>query len=148
MVGTPGAAMKTFTLDEAQGLLPVLESLLSRAMEAKEAAIELEEQQTELVRRILLSGGLLVDKAVVKKRKITLAALIQRAKDSLEEINAIGVQVKDIDIGLLDFPCVIGNETVLLCWKRGEPRIGFWHRVEDGFAGRQPIDERFGPLPS
>lgn len=139
--------MKTFTLDEAQALLPVLESLLGRAMEAKDAATELEEQQTDLLRRILLSGGLLVDKAVVKKRKITLAALVQRAKDSLEEINAIGVQVKDIDIGLLDFPCVVDGETVLLCWKRGEARIGFWHRLEDGFAGRQPIDERFGPMP-
>lgn len=139
--------MKTFTLDEAQALLPVLESLLGRAIEAKDAATELEEQQTELMRRILLSGGLLVDKAAVKRRKITLAALIQRAKDSLEEINAIGVQVKDIDIGLLDFPCVIDGETVLLCWKRGEPRIGFWHRMEDGFAGRQPIDKRFGTLP-
>lgn len=139
--------MKTFTLDEAQALLPVLESLLGRAIDAKDAATELEEQQTELLRRILLSGGLLVDKAVVKKRKITLAALVQRAKDSLEEINAIGVQVKDIDIGLLDFPCVVDGETVLLCWKRGEPRIGFWHRMEDGFAGRQPIDGRFGPVP-
>lgn len=139
--------MKTFTLDEAQALLPVLESLLGRAIEAKEAATDLEEQQTELLRRILLTGGMLVDKSAVKKRKITLAALIQRAKDSLEEINAIGVQVKDIDIGLLDFPCVVQGETVLLCWKRGEPRIGFWHRIEDGFAGRQPIDERFGPIP-
>lgn len=139
--------MKTFTLDEAQALLPVLESLLGRAIDAKDAATELEEQQTELMRRILLSGGLLVDKAAVKRRKITLAALIQRARDSVEEINAIGVQVKDIDIGLLDFPCVLDGETVLLCWKRGEPRIGFWHRMEDGFAGRQPIDSRFGPLP-
>lgn len=135
--------MKTFTLDEAQTLLPLLESLLNRALEAKEAAAGVEEQQTELMRRILLSGGLLVDKAAVKKRKITLAALIQRVKDSLEEINAMGVQIKDIDMGLLDFPCLIDGETVLLCWKRGEPRIGFWHRVEDGFAGRRPIDARF-----
>lgn len=139
--------MKLFSLDEAQALLPVLDALLSRAMEAKEAAAELEEQENELLRRILLSGGMLVDKAAVKKRKITLAALVQRAKDSLEEIIATGVQVKDLDVGLLDFPCELDGETVLLCWKRGEPRIGFWHRIEDGFAGRQPIDDRFGPQP-
>lgn len=139
--------MKTFTLDEAQALLPVLDALLNRAMEAKEAAAGLEEQETELLQRILLTGGMLVDKAAVKKRKITLAALVQRAKDTLEEIIATGAQVKDLDIGLLDFPYDLDGETVLLCWKRGETRIGFWHRIEDGFAGRQPIDHRFGSQP-
>jgi hypothetical protein len=135
--------MKTFTLDEAQGLLPIVEALLNRAIEAKEALSELEEVQQDLQRRIFVSGGMLVDLAGVKKRKITMAALVQRAKDSLQEIDAIGVQVKDLDTGLLDFPCILEGETVLLCWKRGEPRIAFWHRVEDGFRGRQPIDDRF-----
>jgi hypothetical protein len=135
--------MKTFTLDEAQALLPIVEALLNRAIEAKEALAALEEEQQSLVRRIFSSGGLLVDVAAVKKRKITMAALVQRAKDSLQEIDAIGVQVKDLDTGLLDFPCILEGETVLLCWKRGEPRIGFWHRIEDGFRGRQPVDARF-----
>jgi len=135
--------MKTFTLDEAQSMLPVVESLLNRALEAKEAAQELEEKQQALVRRIFERGGLLVNVAKVQKRKIALEALVQRAKDSLEEIDSIGVQIKDLDIGLLDFPCLLEGETVLLCWKRGEERIEFWHRIEDGFAGRQPIDARF-----
>jgi hypothetical protein len=135
--------MKTFTLDEAQALLPVVEALLNRAIEAKEALAGLEEEQQDLLRRIFVSGGMLIDLAAVKKRKITMAALLQRAKDSLQEIDAIGVQVKDLDSGLLDFPCILEGETVLLCWKRGEPRIAFWHRMEDGFRGRQPIDDRF-----
>lgn len=135
--------MKTFTLDEAQALLPVLESLLNRAIEAKQAAGDLQEQMAGLVRRIFASGGILVDIGAAQKRKLTLEALVQRAKDAIEEIDAIGVQVKDLDTGLLDFPCLLEGETVLLCWKRGEPRIDFWHRVEDGFAGRQPIDARF-----
>jgi hypothetical protein len=135
--------MKTFTLDEAQALLPIVEALLNRAIEAKEALAGLEEEQQKLLRRIFSSGGMLVDLAAIKKRKITMAALVQRAKDSLQEIDAIGVQVKDLDTGLLDFPCILEGETVLLCWKRGEPRIAFWHRVEDGFPGRQPIDDRF-----
>jgi hypothetical protein len=135
--------MKTFTLDEAQALLPIVEALLSRAIEAKEALGGLEEEQQDLQRRIFHSGGMLVDLAAVKKRKITMAALVQRAKDSLQEIDAIGVQIKDLDTGLLDFPCMLEGETVLLCWKRGEARIAFWHRMEDGFRGRQPIDARF-----
>lgn len=135
--------MKTFTLDEAQAMLPVVESLLNRALEAREAASELQEEQAELARRVFMSGGMRINPAAVQKRKVTLEALIQRAKDSLEEIDAIGVQVKDLDTGLLDFPCLLEGETVLLCWKRGEARIEFWHRVEDGFRGRQPVDDRF-----
>jgi hypothetical protein len=135
--------MKTFTLDEAQALLPIVEALLNRAIEAKQALADLEEEQKDLLRRIFLSGGMLVNLSAVKKRKITMAALVQRAKDSLQEIDAIGVQVKDLETGLLDFPCILEGETVLLCWKRGEARIGFWHRMEDGFRGRQPIDARF-----
>jgi hypothetical protein len=136
--------MKTFTLDEAQAMLPVVESLLNRTMEARQAARELQEELSELGRRIFLSGGMFIDIASVQKRRLALEALVQRAKDSLEEIDAIGVQVKDLDSGLLDFPCLLEGETVLLCWKKGEERIGFWHRMEDGFRGRQPIDARFG----
>jgi len=135
--------MRIFTLDEAQALLPVVESLLNRAIEAKQAAAELEEEQSALVQRVFLQGGVLLDVAKTQKRKTAQVALIQRAKDSLQEINAIGVQIKDLDVGLLDFPCLLDGETVLLCWKRGEPRIDFWHRIEDGFRGRQPIDARF-----
>lgn len=135
--------MKLFTLDEAQALLPVAEALLNRALEAKQAAAELEEQLSELVRRIFANGGMMIDTAAVRKQKTTLEALVQRAKDAIEEIDAIGVQVKDLDIGLLDFPFQLEGETVLLCWKRGEAQIEFWHRMEDGFRGRQPIDARF-----
>ncbi len=135
--------MKIFTLDEAQALLPVVEALLNRATESKQAAAEIEEQLSELVRRIFANGGMMVNVSAVQKQKTTLEALVQRAKDAIEEIDAIGVQVKDLEVGLLDFPCLLEGETVLLCWKRGEPRIEFWHRVEDGFRGRQPIDARF-----
>lgn len=135
--------MKTFTLDEAQALLPILESLLNRAIEAKTAATELQEEMTSLSRRIFLSGGMKVDIAAVRKRRVVLDSLVQRVRDSLSEIDASGVQVKDLETGLLDFPCLLEGQTVLLCWKRGEPRIEFWHRIEDGFRGRQPVDARF-----
>jgi hypothetical protein len=139
--------MKIFTLDEAQSVLPVVESLLNRAFEAKQAASDLQEQIADMARRIFLSGGMFIDIAAAQKQRVTLEALVQRAKDSIQEIDAIGVQVKDLDVGLLDFPCLLEGETVLLCWKKGEARIEFWHRVEDGFAGRQPIDARFGGIP-
>jgi len=135
--------IKTFTLDEAQALLPVLEALLKRAIEGKKAAESVEERMQELARKIFLSGGLLVDVPRVRRQRAVLESHLQAAKDSVAEIDAIGVQVKDLDTGLLDFPCEIDGEIVLLCWKLGETRIDFWHTVEDGFRGRQPIDDRF-----
>ncbi|HTY83290.1 MAG TPA: DUF2203 domain-containing protein [Silvibacterium sp.] len=135
--------LKTFTLDEAQALLPVLEALLKRAIDGKKAAESIEEQMQGLARKIFLSGGLLVDVARVRRKRAALETHLQAAKDSVAEIDAIGVQVKDLDTGLLDFPCEINGEIVLLCWKLGESRIDYWHTVEDGFRGRQPIDDRF-----
>jgi hypothetical protein len=135
--------IKHFTLDEAQSLLPVLESLLKRAIEARRAVQEIEERMQALSRKIFLSGGLLVDVERVRKRRSACETQMQQAKDSLAEIDAIGVQVKDLDTGLLDFPCLVDGETVLLCWKMGENGIGFWHTLEAGFRGRQPLDARF-----
>jgi hypothetical protein len=66
---------------------------------------------------------------------------LQEIKDVLAEIDAMGVQVKDLDIGLLDFPCKVDGEVVLLCWKLGEDAITHWHGVDEGFRGRKPIDE-------
>jgi hypothetical protein len=135
--------MKTFTLEEAQALLPVLESLLKRAIESKRAAEAIEADLQELSRRIFLSGGYFVDVASVRRQRSALETNVQTARDSVAEIDAIGVQVKDLDTGLLDFPCQVEGEIVLLCWKMGEDRIDYWHTVEAGFRGRLPIDERF-----
>lgn len=134
---------KHFTLDEAQSLLPVLESLLNRAVEARRAAEEIGEELRDLNQKIFLSGGMFLDVDSLRKQRGAYDAQVQKAKDSLAEIDAIGVQIKDLDTGLLDFPCLIDGETVLLCWKMGESRIEFWHTLEGGFAGRQPLDDRF-----
>jgi hypothetical protein len=138
---------KYFTLDEAQSLLPVLETLLKRAIEAARAAQEIEERMQALNHKVFLLGGMFLDVERLKKRRAAYEAHAQQAKDSLAEIEAIGVQVKDLDTGLLDFPCLLDGETVLLCWKMGESCIGFWHTLDAGFRGRQPLDERFMKKP-
>ncbi len=135
--------MKTFSLDEAQTLIPVLESLMKRAMQARETAEGVEEDLQGLSQRIFLQGGMLVPIAQVARRRAEREVAVQQVKDTLQEIDSIGVQVKDIEKGLLDFPCRLGEETVLLCWKMGESEIQYWHTMESGFSGRQPIDERF-----
>jgi len=135
--------MKTFTLEEAQSLLPLLESLLKRAIESKQAAEEIESRVAELGRRIYLAGGMRVNVADAGKQHAELQAHMERVRESVAEIDAIGVQVKDIETGLLDFPCRVDDQVVLLCWRLGETAIEHWHTVEDGFQGRRPVDERF-----
>jgi hypothetical protein len=135
--------MRTFTLEEAQSLLPTLESLLKRAIEGKQSAEVVESGLSDLLRRIYLSGGMRVDVSSVAKQRAEMEAHLQRVRESVAEMDSIGVQVKDLEAGLLDFPCRIDDEVVLLCWRMGEPAIEHWHTVEEGFQGRQPVDERF-----
>src|ERR1700729_378549 len=133
---------RTFTLDEAKMLLPVLESLLRAAIGGKKLMEEVDGELQELSHRIFLNGGTHVDVVAVARRKAERAKAEQRAKDALAEIDSIGVQVKDIDIGLLDFPCEVEGEVILLCWKLGEASITHWHGTQEGFASRKLIDER------
>ena len=133
---------RTFTLSEAESLLPVLESLLRSAMQAKALIEEVDGELESLKSRIFVNGGTCVNVLAVSRRKDEREKAIQRAKDAVAEIDAAGVQVKDLDIGLLDFPCVVGEEVILLCWKLGEQGVTHWHSTSEGFAGRKPIDER------
>src|ERR1700683_2707440 len=133
---------RTFTLDEAQSLLPVLESLLRTAIGGKKLMEEVEGEMQSLSHRIFLNGGTHVDVVAVARRKAERTKAEQRAKDALAEIDSIGVQVKDIDIGLLDFPCEVEGEVILLCWKLGEASITHWHGTQEGFASRKLINER------
>jgi len=133
---------RTFTLQEAQNLLPVLESLLRAAMDGKKLIEAVDNELQELAHRVLMSGGLLVNVVQMARRKAEREKAIHRVKDTLAEINAIGVQINDIEIGLLDFPCKVEGRIVLLCWKLGEQGITHWHTSSEGFAGRKPVDER------
>ncbi|MGC9157873.1 MAG: DUF2203 domain-containing protein [Terracidiphilus sp.] len=135
--------MKTFTLDEAQSLLPVLESLLKRAIEGKRQAEEVNAGLSALAQRIYLSGGMSVDVSEVARQRAEMEAHMQRVRESVAEIDSIGAQVKDLETGLLDFPCRLDDQVVLLCWRMGEPSIAYWHATDAGFKDRQPVDDRF-----
>jgi hypothetical protein len=133
---------RTFTLDEAQSLLPVLESLLRTAISSKKLMDEVDGEQQAVQQRIYLNGGTFLNVVPLARRKAERVKAEQRAKDAIAEIDSIGVQVKDLDIGLLDFPCEVEGQIILLCWKLGEKSITHWHGTEEGFAGRKPVDER------
>ena len=133
---------RTFTLDEAQDLLPVLESLLRTSIEGKKLIEAVDAEFLATARRVFISGGMSLNVVHFAKRKAEREKAIQRVKDAMDEIDAMGVQVKDLDIGLLDFPCEVDGQVVLLCWKLGENAITHWHGMSEGFAGRKPIDAR------
>jgi hypothetical protein len=125
-------------------LLPVVEALLRRAQAAGSRAGELEREMQELSHRIFLSGGMHVDVSVAARRRAEYDKAVQETKDTLAEIDSIGVHVNDLEEGVLDFPSVMDGKPVLLCWKLGEPAIAYWHTEEEGFAGRKPLDPRLG----
>jgi len=133
---------RTFTLSEAQSLLPVLESLLRTAIDGKQLIDVVDAEFEEITHNVFMAGGMNLNIVRLARRKAEREKATQRVKDALAEIDAIGVQVKDLDIGLLDFPCVVDGRTVLLCWKLGEKGITHWHTTSEGFAGRKPIDEK------
>lgn len=135
-------ANRTFTLNQAKELLPILESLLRRVQENKQRLEQIDQQFQEVNSRILLHGGLLVDIEPLAKLRGERERLAEGIKDAISEIGAMGVQVKDVDTGLLDFPCMVDGEVILLCWRMGEKTITHWHGTNEGFAGRKAIDSR------
>ena len=133
---------RTFTLAEAQDLLPVLESLLRTAIDGKKLIESVEAELQQIAHKVFVRGGMSLNVVHLARRKAERERTVQRVKDAIAEIDAIGVQVKDLDTGLLDFPCEVDGQLVLLCWKLGEKAITHWHGVSEGFAGRKQIDER------
>ncbi len=135
--------MRTFTLPEAHTLLPVLDALLQRAQAAAAVATAREHALSGLSQAIFLAGGLRVDLPEVARIKAEHTAAVSQAKDTLEEISAIGVEVYDLASGLLEFPYLLDDEVVMLCWLQGEKNITEWHAAEAGWEDRKPLDERF-----
>ncbi len=136
--------MRHFTPEEANEALARVRPLVERMVARRSAHAAALERQEELEGRIRGNGGgippavLAEAAAEVEREAGALAQLV-------DEIAEQGAQVKDLDEGLIDFPARRGGETVLLCWKLGEHEIRYWHRVEDGFAGRRPLEEFRGP---
>jgi|ERR1017187_2013286 hypothetical protein len=134
---------KRFTLAEAQSLIPEVSRLLSGAVSLKGEYQDAEQAIQIWMQRITMMGGVTVDRNQAidtRKRRDTSAASLRSA---IEQVQAIGCVVKDLDIGLIDFPTEYGGEEAYLCWKLGEPKIEFWHGVEEGFSGRKAIDQDF-----
>jgi hypothetical protein len=133
---------KTFSLSEAERLRAKIEPILIEAMEARRKMAELDQQLGALAERISRSGGMQVPYEKTAKVRLERNRLEGSIQGALESIHSTGCIVKDLNAGLLDFPSRLNNEEVYLCWRLGEDRIRFYHRQDEGFAGRKPIDPR------
>jgi hypothetical protein len=137
---------KLFSLSEAERARRQVEPLLIDAMEGRRKMADLEESMSAIANRIQMMGGVTIDYDVAARLRSDLNQVISKIKDALEQIQATGCIVKDLDSGLVDFPSMIQDEEVYLCWRLGEDRIRFYHRQDEGFAGRKPINpEDTGP---
>jgi len=130
--------VRHFTPEEANAALEEVRPLVEQMVEHRRAHVEALARQESLEERIKGNGGgippaTLADAAEDVERES------QALAKTIDEIDEHGAQVKDLDEGLIDFPALRGSETVLLCWKLDEDEIRYWHRVEDGFAGRRPL---------
>jgi hypothetical protein len=133
---------KRFTLSEAQSLIPQVNRLLQEAMRLKPDFDEAGAELTRMKARIHMNGGTVVDRSpfvAVKERRDRASQGLRKA---IQELIDMGVQLKDLDSGLVDFPTLFRGREVYLCWKLGETAIEFWHG-EEGFRGRKPIDQDF-----
>jgi hypothetical protein len=131
---------KLFSLSEAERARRQVEPLLIEAMEGRRKMADLEENLSAISNRIQIMGGIMIDYDVAARMRNELNGVTEKVRDALDQIHAKGCLVKDLDSGLVDFPSVIKNEEVFLCWRLGEDRIRFYHRQDEGFAGRKPID--------
>jgi hypothetical protein len=122
---------RLFTPEEANATLSEIRPLLADAFEAREEILRLRPDMEPTLEKAIGNGHNLGSHEVL--------GAFDKLKAALEGIQSQGVLVKDVNSGLLDFPSMREGRVVFLCWRYGEPSVSYWHDVDAGFAGRQPL---------
>ena len=122
-----------FTLDQANKMLPSVIEKFNTVLDAK---VQVARVQSDFENNQKYMASF--KDFIIKKQELNSA--ITKFYKSIEDLEATGVSVKSIDQGLLDFPSLMFNEEIWLCWKQGETEIKFWHGKDEGFNGRKPIE--------
>ena len=130
--------MALFTLEQAEALLPQVRDELLAMQALKHEIDALRAELAHAVERSAGNGHVQSEDALAAKRR-RAEDLVEQLNGRLARINAWGVELKGLDEGLIDFPSEREGRVVCLCWKLGEDRIAWWHEVDAGFAGRQPL---------
>ena len=136
----PEQEPRLFTLTEAERARKEIEPFLVEAMDCRKKLAGLETDLAAVSARIMMMGGVIVPYEKLASLRVQHQHLADTLKTALNRILETGCLIKDLEVGLLDFPALINNEEVYLCWRLGEDRIRFYHRQDEGFAGRKPLD--------
>jgi hypothetical protein len=128
-----------FTLDEALALLPRLTELLEALRARNRERQELERRLAERYQHRVRGNGQVRGGEELARVQAQLDAVNTELNERIAAIHALGVEVKDPEQGLVDFPSLRDGEEIYLCWRLGEPTIAWWHALDTGFAGRQPL---------
>jgi hypothetical protein len=133
-----------FNRDEAEELLPEIRKSLAKAREQKRALDSLDQDFAQAAARIMVLGGSVPPYQELVRKKNERDHSVSQMEEAVNRIQETGCVVKDLDAGLVDFPALRNGQEVYLCWKLGEERIRYWHGLEEGFAGRKPLDAKPG----
>jgi hypothetical protein len=133
-------APRYFTPDEANAALDELRPLAERMVARRKQLVAAQESRATLGAQVGTNGGDLTPADFVEA-DAELERTATELAEAVEQIQALGVLIKDLDQGLLDFPARLGDEEVLLCWRLGEERVAYYHGIEEGFAGRKPLED-------
>ena len=122
---------RLFSLSEANRLIPSLEEHLSAVKKGKSVLVHTKDEIKKASRNAQFGGGSFVAPHYI--------SALEQINDNLQKIQEMGVLVKDVEMGLCDFPHLHEGRVVYLCWKLGEPEVGWWHEVHSGYTDRQPL---------
>ena len=132
-----------FTLRQAEEALPEVERHLRDALFHKAEFDRTRKEWDQTQDKIRMSGGMRVNPGEMLQVRAKRDASAKALKTAMDGIEEAGAQIKDLDIGLVDFITLYHGREVCLCWRMGEDAIRYWHSTEEGFRGRKPIDEEF-----
>ncbi len=129
-----------FAPHEVEALIPELTEIMRRLMDTHGRLGEVRAALHQEQHRIMLAGGGILDQATWRERTRRLEELTRQVHEGIAAIVKLGGVPKDLGMGLVDFPSLLNDQEVNLCWRLGETTINFWHGLDEGYAGRKPLE--------
>jgi len=120
-----------FSVEEANAILPRVRSIVEAVLAARQRIIDAQPEVWPILEKAVGNGG--------SQKAGGLVEDFKKIERGIQAIQDLGIVVKDINTGLVDFPALRGGREVFLCWRYGEPAVAFWHDLHTGFDGRQPL---------
>ena len=134
-----GESKKYFRPHDVEALIPELTAIMGQLMDAHGELGQVRSALGAEQHRIMLAGGAILDREAWRERTRRLDELTRQAQEGIAAIAKLGGVPKDLGMGLVDFPCLMNDREVNLCWRFGETKINFWHGLDEGYTGRKPL---------